>query len=51
MIGIVVFEVEGLMDVVLRKKKEKETKFYVIKTVHFGMELYNDQHNAQVLIY
>jgi hypothetical protein len=24
-------------------------KFYVVRTVHFGMKLYNDQRNAQVL--
>jgi hypothetical protein len=24
--------------------------FYVVRTVHFGMKLYNDQRNAQVLI-
>src|SRR5215475_2241803 len=23
-------------------------KFYVVRTVHFGMKLYNDQRNAQV---
>jgi hypothetical protein len=25
--------------------------FYVVRTVHFGMKLYNDQRNAQVLMY
>jgi hypothetical protein len=24
------------------------TKFYVVKTVHFGMKLYNNQRNARV---
>jgi hypothetical protein len=24
------------------------TKFYVVRTVHFGIKLYNDQRNAQV---
>jgi hypothetical protein len=26
----------------------KQPKFYVVRTVHFGMKLYNDQSNAYV---
>jgi hypothetical protein len=28
--------------------KQRRLKFYVVRIVHFGMKLYNDQRNAQV---
>jgi hypothetical protein len=32
----------------VQKQKEKSVRFYVVRTVRFGMKLYNDQLNAQV---
>jgi hypothetical protein len=32
-------------------EKKKLRRICVVRTVHFLMKLYNDQHNAQVLIY
>jgi hypothetical protein len=43
--------VNGVWETCLQLHGETEEtyicNFYVVRTVHFGMKLYNDQHNAQ----